>query len=62
MIDTLKELFNFIIETFILIIDLIKENQISDFETAIAMIKSGEISGIFVGILAIIKILIDKIF
>lgn len=60
MIEALKEVFNFIIETFTLIIDIIKENQISDYETAITIIKSGEISGI-IGILAIIQIIIDKI-
>lgn len=61
MIEALKEVFNFIIETYTLIIDIIKENQISDYETAITMIKSGEISGIIIGILAIIQIIIDKI-
>ena len=61
MIDSLIAILNFLFELLNQFIEIINEYKISDFETAITMIKSGEISGIIIGIIAIIQIIIDKI-
>ena len=57
----MQDVLEFILDLFKQIVDLMDKYQINDFETAITMIKTGELSGIIVGILAIIKIIIDKI-